>query len=71
MGCTCGTAYKGLQEADVSFDQGGVYMTPWVKSSGPVNAFAGNGNVTFKYFTSDVGDSIFDTAVLVDAIVVE
>jgi len=70
-GCACGTQYKGLQPADVSFDQGGVYMTPWVKSSGQVGAFAGNGSVTVRFFTTDVGDSIFDTAVLLDSYVVE
>lgn len=64
----CGGQYKGLDPADVSFDQGGVYMTPWVKAEADVAPFVGNGNVTLKLFATDVGDSIYDTAILVDKI---
>lgn len=65
---SCGSQYKGLTPADVSFDQGDVHMTPWVKAEVDVGPFAGNGNVNLRLFTTDVGDSIYDTAVLVDKV---
>lgn len=57
-----------LIPSDVSFDQGGVYQGDWVKSTANVSNLAGeaNGPVTFTYFTSDTGDSIYDTVILVD-----
>ena len=67
----CGSQFKGLTKADVSFDQGDVYMTPWVQSEVDVAPFAGNGNVNLRLFTTDVGDSIYDTAILVDKIDVQ
>ncbi|MCO4760798.1 MAG: hypothetical protein KC502_04795 [Myxococcales bacterium] len=67
-GNSCGGQYKGLTAADVSFDQGGVYMTPWVKAEVDIGPFAGNGNVNLRLFTTDVGDSVYDTAVLVDKV---
>lgn len=67
-GSTCGAQYKGLTKADVSFDQGDVYMTPWVKATVDVGPFSGNGNVNLRLFTTDVGDSVYDTAILVDKI---
>ena len=72
-GCTkgkagCGAQYKGLDKADVSFDKGGVYMTPWVQATVNVGPFAGNGNVNLRLFATDVGDSVYDTAILVDKI---
>ena len=65
---SCGSQYKGLDPGDVSFDQGGVWMTPWVKATVDVAPFVGNGNVTLKFFATDVGDSIYDTAILVDKV---
>ncbi|MSP90400.1 MAG: hypothetical protein EXR79_01120 [Myxococcales bacterium] len=62
----CGGQYKGLTAADVSFDQGGVYMTPWVQSTADITPFAGNGNVRLRLLATDVGDSVYDTAILVD-----
>ena len=64
----CGKQYKGLTPADVSFDKGGVFMTPWVLAEGDVTPFAGNGSVNLRLFTTDVGDSIYDTAILIDKI---
>lgn len=64
----CGSQYKGLDPADVSFDQGGVFMTPWVKAEADVAPFVANGNVTLKLFATDVGDSVYDTVILVDKI---
>jgi hypothetical protein len=68
-GCfNCGSQAKGLTPSDVQFDQGGVFMTPWVNATADVSPFAGNGNVMLRLFTTDVGDSIYDTAVLVDKV---
>jgi hypothetical protein len=51
--------------ADVGFDKGGVYMTGWRTQSVDVTALAGTTNV-LKFAAGDVGDSIFDTVILVD-----
>jgi len=64
--CDGGKLFKGLTPADVSFDQGGVFMTPWVESTADISKFAGSGNVLLSFFATDVGDSIFDTAILFD-----
>lgn len=64
----CAKQFKGLVQSDVSFDQGDVWMTPWVQSVTDVTSVAGKGNVTLKLFTTDVGDSVYDTAVLMDKI---
>jgi hypothetical protein len=57
-----------LTQADVGFDQGGVYMTPWYQATKDISPFAGNGSVLLRFFASDTGDSIYDTAVLVDRV---
>jgi hypothetical protein len=54
-----------LVPADVGFDQGGVYMTGWLQKSVDVTAFAGT-TATLTFAAGDVGDSIFDTVILVD-----
>jgi hypothetical protein len=56
-----------LTQADVSFDQGGVYMTDWLHKSVDVTALAGTTG-TLVFAAGDVGDSIFDTVILVDAV---
>ena len=61
----------GLTHADVGFDQGDVWMTPWINSTADITPFAGNGNVTLRMFTTDVGDSIYDTAVLLDKVEIQ
>lgn len=66
--CDGGPQFKGLTPADVSFDQGGVFMTPWVAGNKDISPFSGNGSVLLSFFTTDVGDSIFDTAVLIDKV---
>ena len=63
----CGASYAGLTPSDVSFDQGGVYNTPWqttVKSL----TITENTPATLQFSLSDAGDSIYDTVVLIDAI---
>lgn len=64
--CKNGNQYKGLTPADLNFDQPGVFMTPWVNSTVDISPFAGNGNVTLRFFTTDAGDGIYDTAIVVD-----
>jgi len=64
----CAKQYKGLLQSDVSFDKGDVWMTPWVLSEANVAPLAGKGAVNLKLFATDVGDSVYDTAVLIDKI---
>jgi len=64
----CGGKYVGLVPSDVSFDQGGVYNTQWQKLTQNIAALAGAGPVTLRLFATDQGDSIYDTAILVDSI---
>lgn len=68
--CKCGSQWKTLDNADVSFDQGGVFMTPWLQDCKEVTPFAGK-RVDLKFFVTDTGDSIYDTAVLVDEVTIE
>ncbi len=58
-----------LTKADVSFDKGDVYMTDWHKVEFDVTPLLASGRATnaiLKFFCKDTGDSIYDTAVLVD-----
>jgi len=64
--CKCGKQYKGLTPADVSFDQGGVFNIQWQSSCADVSPLAGQGKVDLKFFTTDKGDSIYDTVILLD-----
>ena len=67
-GCGGDAAQYGvtLVPSDVSFDQGGVYNGSWILSTANVTPLAGQGPVTMTYFATDVGDSIYDTVILVD-----
>lgn len=49
----------------ITFDEGGVYMTGWQTSELDVSAFAGK-RVTLIIRAGDVGDSVYDTAILID-----
>lgn len=64
----CGSKAVPLEPSDLSFDQGDVHNTQWQQSTANVSAFAANGPVTLKFFTTDAGDSIYDTAILVDSL---
>jgi hypothetical protein len=55
---------------DIVFDQGGVYMTGWETSTFDISNYKGK-CVSLVLRCSDVGDSIFDTAVLIDEIAVK
>lgn len=66
----CGSQYVGLEPSDVEFDRGDTHMTDWQKAVFPLDAFDSERNtpVTVTFFCTDTGDSIFDTAVLVDSV---
>jgi len=74
--CECGSQYLGLKASDVSFDQGGVFNIKWQSNhnnkdtgSWDITPFAGAGPVQLKFFSSDAGDSIYDTVILVDSVI--
>ena len=64
----CGDQYDGLIQCDVFFDQGDCWMTHWRKAASNVMALAGKGAVTLRFFATDKGDSIYDTAILIDTV---
>lgn len=55
---------------EIVFDQGGVYGTGWLDLSLDLSAFAGQ-HITLVFAASDIGDSIYDTAILLDDITIE
>ncbi|HIA04896.1 MAG TPA: hypothetical protein EYN66_23875 [Myxococcales bacterium] len=67
--CECGSQYVGLIPSDVVFDQGGVYNIQWQLGEKDVTPLAGQGPVELKFFATDTGDSIYDTVILIDAVV--
>jgi hypothetical protein len=70
--CKCGKDWKTLSQADVNFDQGGVWMTPWQKSCTDVSGLANKDKkVDLTFFATDKGDSIFDTVILLDQVTVK
>ncbi|MCK7518933.1 MAG: choice-of-anchor L domain-containing protein [Ignavibacteriales bacterium] len=54
----------------IVFDQGGVYMTNWQIATYDITSFRGK-IVTLSLEAGDVGDSIYDTAILLDEISVQ
>jgi len=66
--CGCGRYFAGLETSDVQFDQGGVWRTSWRQNRVDLTALAGRGPVTLRFAISDSGDSLFDSAVILDAI---
>jgi hypothetical protein len=50
---------------DIVFDQGGVYKTGWQSESFDIKSYRGK-CVTLIFRSTDVGDSIYDTAILID-----
>lgn len=55
---------------EIVFDRGDVYGTGWRTTHLDLSAYAGQ-RVTLVFASSDIGDSIFDTAILLDNITVE
>lgn len=71
-GCwTCGSAFVGLEPSSVSFDVGDVYATPWQTVTVDMLPYAGKGPVRLSLFATDVGDSIYDSAILLDGILLK
>ncbi len=58
-----------LVSPDIVFDVGDVYYTGWQSLELDISAFAGTG-VTLVLSSGDVGDSIYDTAILLDDITI-
>lgn len=54
----------------IVFDRGGVYMTNWQTSTFDVTTYRGK-RVTLTLAAGDVGDSIYDTAILLDDITIK
>ncbi|SFV70107.1 Chitinase [hydrothermal vent metagenome] len=50
-----------------NFDQGDVYATGWNTEELDISAYAGK-SVSLKFYSTDVGDSIYDSAILLDKI---
>jgi hypothetical protein len=68
-GCTtCGKKYVGLEPADVVFDYEDVWMTPWSTAYISLPEGFTNSPVTVTFEVSDVGDQVYVTAVLFDAV---
>ena len=59
-----------LLSPEIVFDQGDVYGTGWQWNSFDISAYAGQ-HVTLVLSSGDVGDSIYDTVILLDDIKVE
>jgi hypothetical protein len=55
---------------DIVFDQEDVYMTGWQTFTYNISAFAGE-SVTLIIEAGDVGDSIYDSAILLDMIEID
>lgn len=55
---------------EIVFDRGDVYMTNWQTSTFDISAFRGQ-RVTLILAAGDVGDSIYDTAILLDEIKIQ
>jgi hypothetical protein len=51
----------------VKFDKGDVYATGWQTQTIDVTALAGTSGV-LSFEAHDVGDSIFDSAILIDGV---
>lgn len=67
FGETVDSLAGGVSPADVGFDRGGVYKTGWRTSLLNLNTYAGK-TLVLKFSCTDVGDSIYDSAILLDDI---
>jgi hypothetical protein len=65
----CGKSYVGLTKSDVQLDQGDAYTTPWVKTEVDISTLLEEGPVVkLEVHVNDIGDNIYNTAVLIDYI---
>ena len=60
----CGDVFA----VDFSFDQGDAYATGWRSATLPIPESLKGRHVSLSFAASDVGDSIYDTAILLDEI---
>jgi hypothetical protein len=67
---TIDTVADGAVAVEHGFDQKDVYATGWRTYSGTVPASLSGKSVSLRFTASDIGDSIFDTAVLVDNVTI-
>ncbi len=56
-----------VTSVEVDFDKGGVYATGWRTTTVDVTALAGSSGI-LRFAAHDVGDSIFDSAILIDRV---
>src|SRR5207249_2079742 len=61
----CGSVHQ----SDVGFDQGDVYNTGWLTTAIDISAYKGK-HIIIEFSAGDIGDSIYDTAILLDRIFV-
>ncbi|TNF31154.1 MAG: hypothetical protein EP329_12785 [Deltaproteobacteria bacterium] len=66
--CMCGRFYVGLDAATATGlgPDGAGFQTPWIHAVKSVARLAGQGPVTLRVFVTDIGDQVYDTAVLID-----
>jgi hypothetical protein len=55
----------------VSFDQGDVYSTGWRSTSLPLPTVPEGSSLVISFRAGDVGDSVYDTAILIDDVRIE
>jgi hypothetical protein len=56
--------------SELTFDQGGVYGTGWQTAVVDISAYQGS-YVTIHFEASDIGDSLYDTAILLDNVFIQ
>jgi len=64
----CGDKFIGLEPADVEFDYPDVWMTPWSTAFFELPEGFTKYPVTVTFEVSDVGDMVYVTEILIDAV---
>ena len=64
----CGSKYVGLEEDDVNFDMGGVWTTPWQDLEFSLPPGFASKPITMSITVTDIGDMIYTSVALIDAI---
>ena len=59
-----------VSKVNNNFDQGDVYATGWHSENIDISSYAGK-SVSLQFYSTDVGDSIFDSAILLDDIKIQ
>jgi len=71
QGDTIDSLAAGVGPVSNSFDRGDVHATGWRQASHTIPAALLGKTVLLRFYVTDVGDSVYDTAVLLDDIKVE